>query len=102
MIEVAGRADLLARPGQKVRVMVRPERFVDLAVEPNSARANRIDGRVTDSAYIGVSDKYRVVTAEGIDVLMRLPSGPSHRRYSAGEAIAAGFHAADARLIAVQ
>jgi putative spermidine/putrescine transport system ATP-binding protein len=102
VIEVAGRADLSARPGQKVRVMVRPERFVDLAVDPNSARANRIDGRVTDSAYIGVSDKYRVVTAEGIDVLMRLPSGPSHRRYRAGESIAAGFHAADARLIAVQ
>jgi putative spermidine/putrescine transport system ATP-binding protein len=102
VIEVASRADLSARPGQKVRVMVRPERFVDLAVDPNSARANRIDGRVTDSVYIGVSDKYRVVTPEGIDVLMRLPSGPSHRRYSAGEPIAAGFHAADARLIAVQ
>jgi spermidine/putrescine ABC transporter ATP-binding subunit len=102
VIEVVGRADLLARPGQKVRVMVRPERFVDLAADPNSARANRIDGRVTDSAYIGVSDKYRVVTPDGIDVLMRLPSGPSHRRYSAGEPIAAGFHAADARLIAAQ
>jgi putative spermidine/putrescine transport system ATP-binding protein len=102
LIEVAGRADLMARPGQKVRVMVRPERFIDLAVNPNAVRANRIDGRVTDSAYIGVSDKYRVVTLEGIDVLMRLPSGPSHRRYGAGEPIAAGFHAADARLIAVQ
>jgi len=33
---------------------------------------------------------------------VRLPSGPSRRRYSAGEPIAAGFHAADARLIAVQ
>jgi putative spermidine/putrescine transport system ATP-binding protein len=102
VIEVAGRADLSARPGQKVRLMVRPERFIDLAADPNSARANRINGRVTDSVYIGVSDKYRVVTPEGIDVLMRLPSGPSHRRYSAGEVIAAGFHAADARLIAVQ
>jgi putative spermidine/putrescine transport system ATP-binding protein len=102
VIEVAGRADLAARPGQQVRVMVRPERFIDLAAEPNSVRANRIDGRVTDSAYIGVSDKYRVVSAEGLDVLVRLPSGPSRRRYSAGEPIAAGFHAADARLIAVQ
>ena len=52
---------------------------------------------VTDSAYIGVSDKYRVATPEGIDVLVRLPSGPSSRRYRAGEPIAAGFHAADAR-----
>jgi spermidine/putrescine ABC transporter ATP-binding subunit len=102
VIEVAGRADLAVHPGERVRVMVRPERFVDLATEPNSRYVNRIDGRVTDSAYIGVSDKYRVVTAEGIGVLMRLPSGPSSRRYSAGEAIAAGFHAADARLIALQ
>jgi len=102
VIEVAGRADLAVRPGERVRVMVRPERFVDLATEPNSRYVNRIDGRVTDSAYIGVSDKYRVVTAEGIGVLMRLSSGPSSRRYSAGEAIAAGFHAADARLIALQ
>src|SRR3954447_21748695 len=85
VIEVAGRADLAARPGQQVRVMVRPERFVDLATEPNSVRANRIDGRVTDSAYIGVSDKYRIVTAEGVAVLMRLPSGPTSRRYRAGE-----------------
>jgi putative spermidine/putrescine transport system ATP-binding protein len=102
VIEVVGRADLAARSGQKVRVVIRPERFVDLGAEPNSVRANRIDGRVTDCAYIGVSDKYRVVTAEGVDVLMRLPSGPSSRRYRAGESIAAGFHAADARLIAVQ
>jgi putative spermidine/putrescine transport system ATP-binding protein len=102
VIEVAGRADLAVHPGERVRVMVRPERFVDLATEPNSRYVNRIDGRVTDSAYIGVSDKYRVVTAEGIGVLMRLSSGPSSRRYSAGEAIAAGFHAADARLIALQ
>jgi putative spermidine/putrescine transport system ATP-binding protein len=102
VIEVGGHEDLAAHPGQRVRVMVRPERFVDLAADPNSVPANRIDGRVTDSVYIGVSDKYRVVTAEGIDVLMRLPSGPSRRRYSAGEPIAAGFHAADARLISVQ
>ena len=45
-----------ALTGQQVRVMVRPERFVDLAVDPNAVRANRIDGRVTDSAYIGVSE----------------------------------------------
>ena len=82
--------------------MVRPERFVDLAAGGAPAPANRIDGAVTDSAYIGVSDKYRIVTPEGLDVLVRLPSGPSSRRYRAGEQIATGFHAADARLIEVQ
>ena len=37
--------DLAARRGQQVRVMVRPERFVDLAADAESAHANRIDGR---------------------------------------------------------
>ena len=54
--------------------MVRPERFVDLAAGGAPAPANRIDGSVTESAYIGVSDKYRIATAEGLDVLVRLPS----------------------------
>lgn len=102
MIEVSQGADVSASPGQKVRVMVRPERIVDLSREQNPMQANRIEGRVTDTAYIGVSDKYRVATTDGLDVLIRLPSGPSHRRYSAGEAIVVGFGADDARLVAVQ
>ena len=102
VIEVAGRRDLSARAGQRVRVMVRPERFVDLAAGGAPQPANRIDGSVTESAYIGVSDKYRIATPEGLDILVRLPSGPSSRRYRPGEPIAAGFHAADARLIEVQ
>jgi putative spermidine/putrescine transport system ATP-binding protein len=101
-IEVAGGGSLSAAAGQRVQVMVRPERFVDLATGGGSAPTNRIDGSVTDSAYIGVSDKYRIATSEGLDVLVRLPAGPSSRRYRAGDQIAVGFHAADARLIEVQ
>ena len=101
-IEVASRPDLQAHVGQRVRVMVRPERFVDLAGGGTSAALNRIDGVVAESAYIGVSDKLRISTPEGLEVLVRLPSGPSSRRYGLGEAIAAGFHAADARLIEVE
>jgi putative spermidine/putrescine transport system ATP-binding protein len=101
-IEVASRPDLQAHVGQRVRVMVRPERFVDLAGGSTSAALNRIEGVVAESAYIGVSDKLRISTPEGLEVLVRLPSGPSSRRYGLGEAIAAGFHAADARLIEVE
>src|SRR5262245_35575384 len=101
-IEVTRRPDLPVRAGQRVRVMVRPERFVDLAVGGASVPINRIDGSVAESAYIGVSDKYRIATPEGLELLVRLPSGPSRRRYRAGEPIAVGFHAADARLIEVQ
>jgi spermidine/putrescine ABC transporter ATP-binding subunit len=101
-IEVMGRRDLPVQEGQRVRVMVRPERFVDLAAGGAPVPANRIDGSVAESAYIGVSDKYRIATSDGLELLVRLPSGPSNRRYRAGEPIAAGFHAADARLIEVQ
>ena len=54
---------------------------------------------VAETAYIGVSDKLRITTPEGLQILVRLPSGPSSRRYGSGEPICAGFHAADARLI---
>ena len=101
-IQVPSRPELAARIGGRVRVMIRPERFVDLNVVGAPATVNRIDGLVAESAYIGVSDKYRIATAAGLDVLVRLPSGPSSRRYGPGEPIAAGFHAADARLIEVE
>jgi putative spermidine/putrescine transport system ATP-binding protein len=102
LIEVSRGADVSARAGQSVRVMVRPERMIDLSRVATPMETNRIEGRVTDTAYIGVSDKYRVVTADGLDVLIRLPSGPSHRRYSAGEQLVVGFGADDARLVAMQ
>jgi putative spermidine/putrescine transport system ATP-binding protein len=101
-IQVPSRPELAAYVGERVRVMVRPERFVDLNVVGAPATVNRIDGLVAESAYIGVSDKYRIATAAGLDVLVRLPSGPSSRRYGPGEPISAGFHAADARLIEVE
>jgi putative spermidine/putrescine transport system ATP-binding protein len=101
-IQVASRPDLVARVGQCVRVMIRPERFVDLGAGGAATTVNRIDGLVAESAYIGVSDKYRISTPGGLELLVRLPSGPSSRRYASGQPICAGFHAADARLIEVE
>src|SRR6185503_20378287 len=99
VIEVAGLGKPMLNAGQGVRVMVRPERFIDLSSNSSAVHTNRIEGSVIESAYIGVSDKYRISTSDGLDVLLRLPTGPSSRRYRVGERIAAGFHAADARLI---
>jgi putative spermidine/putrescine transport system ATP-binding protein len=81
---------LRARIGQRVRVMVRPERFVDLGAGGGATAANRIDGVVAESGYIGVSDKYRIFTPDGLEGLVRLPSGASSRRYGSGEPISAG------------
>jgi ABC-type Fe3+/spermidine/putrescine transport system ATPase subunit len=100
-IEVVGRHDVPMQTGQHARIMVRPERFFDLGSGDILVGVNRVNGVVSESSYIGVSDKYRITTPDGLDILVRLPSGPSSRRYSAGEPIAAGFHAADARLIEV-
>ena len=69
----------------------RPERFVDLAAGGAPVPVNRIDGAVTESAYIGVSVKYRIASAEGLEMLVRLPTRAGSRRYRAGEPIAAGL-----------
>jgi putative spermidine/putrescine transport system ATP-binding protein len=101
-VQVAGRADFPTRVGQRVRIMVRPERFFDLGAGETPPLVNRIQGLVAECAYIGVSDKYRVATPEGLNILVRLPSGPRGRRYLPGEPIEAGFRVADARLIETQ
>jgi ABC-type Fe3+/spermidine/putrescine transport system ATPase subunit len=98
-IEIASRADQRAKCGQRARVMIRPESCVDLTTGPAQTPTNRIDGTVLEIVYVGVSDKYRLRTAEGLELLVRLPSGPGSKRYRAGESMAVGFNAADARLI---
>jgi spermidine/putrescine ABC transporter ATP-binding subunit len=101
-IEVPQRSDMSARVGQRVRIMIRPERFVELAASAVTQPHNRIDGSVIESAYIGMSDKYRIATPEGLEVLVRLPAGPSNRRYGLGEHLSVGFEPSNVRLIEVQ
>jgi putative spermidine/putrescine transport system ATP-binding protein len=68
---------LRARIGQRVRVMVRPERFVDLGAGGGATAANRIDGVVAESGYIGVSDKYRIFTPDGLEGLCACRAEPA-------------------------
>ena len=101
VLEVSGRDDLAATAGQRARIMIRPERFVDLGVSTGRTAANRLEGEVVETVFIGVSDKYTVRTPGGLDLLVRLSSGPSNRRYTLGERISVGFEIGDARLIDV-
>ena len=101
-LDIAGIGGASLRPGQRVTIMIRPERFVDLSGGGSSPALNRLEGEVIESVYIGVSDKYRVRTTSGLELLVRLSAGENARRYRAGETIAVGFAAADARLIEVQ
>ena len=101
VLEVSGRDDLVATAGQRARIMIRPERFVDLGVSTGRTAANRLEGEVVETVFIGVSDKYTVRTPGGLDLLVRLSSGPSNRRYTLGERISVGFEIGDARLIDV-
>ncbi|MCC7271578.1 MAG: ABC transporter ATP-binding protein [Alphaproteobacteria bacterium] len=86
--------------GRKVRILLRPERLFDAATD--AAPDNRIAGTVAESIYLGLSDKYRLRTAEGLELLARFPAARTARRYAAGDAIAVGFHAADAHIIEVR
>ncbi len=100
-LEISGRPELAVRPGQRIRVMVRPERFVDLA-DADHGPSNRLQGVVIESAYIGVSDKFRLRLPSGLELLVRLPSGPRQRHYRSGEPMAVGFAPTDARIIEAQ
>jgi putative spermidine/putrescine transport system ATP-binding protein len=92
-----------AHSGRTARVLVRPERFFDASTRtPNGIGTNRIDGTVVESIYIGISDKYRVRTPDGLEVLARLNAGKGERRYNVGDAVRLGFDSADARLIEIR
>ena len=101
VIGVAGRNDLSGKGGRPARVMIRPERFVDLATTVANAGLNRIKGEVLEQAYTGGSDRYRLRAANGMELLIKLPSGPGRRRYAAGDVLEAGFAPADARIVEV-
>ena len=85
--------------GRRATVMIRPERFLDLANADAAAPVNRLACAVEETIYTGTDHRYRVRTQDGIELLLRLPSGARRRRYLPGEAIEVGFSAADAVVI---
>jgi putative spermidine/putrescine transport system ATP-binding protein len=100
-IAIDAQTDPAVAAGRRARVMIRPERFVDIAMAPANVPGNRVDGEVVETAFIGVSHKYRVRTPEGLELLVRLNAGPNSRRYTMGERLSVGFAASDVRLIEV-
>ena len=101
VIGVAGGSDGSGSSSRPARVMIRPERFVDLSSTMADSGLNRVKGEVRETAYTGGSDRYRIQTAGGLELLVRLPSGPGRRRYRIGETLEAGFAPADARIVEV-
>ena len=99
LIRVAGDGPRAA-VGARVRVLLRPERLIDAGEDPSAE--NRIEGTVIESIYLGLSDKYRVEAAGGVELLARMTASRTARRYAAGDRMAIGFHAADARIIDVR
>ncbi|MBD3786806.1 MAG: ABC transporter ATP-binding protein [Sphingomonadales bacterium] len=72
-VEIAwaeGLAPIIATPtepvsaGQKVHYAIRPEKIL-VSREPDMARANRVQGKVIDIAYLGNISTYRVRLANG-------------------------------------
>ena len=101
-IVLAADAGLVTKAGRTARVLIRPERFVDLtgASSDSPAPANRITGEVRETSYTGSSDKHRVA-AGTLDLLVRLPSGPGRRRLRPGETVRLGFAPGDMRVVEV-
>jgi putative spermidine/putrescine transport system ATP-binding protein len=92
---------VMADVGQRVRVMIRPERFVAMDGGAAAALANNVSGEITECAYTGTSDRYRVQSVDGINLLVRFQSAHGARRYRQGESITIGFSPNDLRLIEV-
>ncbi|WP_374445203.1 ABC transporter ATP-binding protein [Stella sp.] len=86
--------------GAKVRILLRPERLGDATDQP--AAENQIAATVVEAIYLGLSDKYRVRTAGGVELLARIGASRTARQYRPGETMTVGFHAADARIIEVR
>ncbi|MGE0714623.1 MAG: ABC transporter ATP-binding protein [Alphaproteobacteria bacterium] len=86
-------------PGRRVRILLRPERLADAATDGRFDA--RIAGTVVECVYLGLSDKYRLRTPGGLELLARFPVSRTLARYAPGDVVAVGFHAADARIIEV-
>lgn len=92
-----------AHSGRTASVLVRPERFFDASTRPpNGVGTNQIEGKIVESIYIGISDKYRIRTPDGLEILARLNAGRGERRYNVGDPVKLGFDPADARLIEIR
>ncbi|MBS0241708.1 MAG: ABC transporter ATP-binding protein, partial [Proteobacteria bacterium] len=84
---------------QKVLVLIRPERFIDLGNGVGPEQINRIKGEVIESAYTGGTDRYRIRSELGVEIVARLTAGPGRTRYQAGDAIEIGFEPSDAMIV---
>jgi len=89
----AGRHEA-ARPGARLRCLVRPER-----IAPGTEGANRFSGRVVETVYVGTSYKYRLRTEEGLELLVAAPVRGGGGGARPGEAMRVAVAPADAHLI---
>jgi ABC-type Fe3+/spermidine/putrescine transport system ATPase subunit len=86
--------------GRRVRVLIRPERFYDVDVQSSkSGGSTFLEGTVVDRIYTGASQKCRVRTREGLDVLAVLRTDGASRQYSIGDIVKLGFDPDDMRLM---
>ncbi|HLI12205.1 MAG TPA: ABC transporter ATP-binding protein [Alphaproteobacteria bacterium] len=79
--------------GARVGILVRPERFAP------ATEANRLEGEVIETVYVGASLKHRVRLDSGVELLVRLPAAAAARAgASIGARIGLGFAPEDAHL----
>lgn len=88
-------------PGRRVGALLRPERlfYASRLEASDSPRLNRVEGRVLESIYVGNSDKYRIVTPQGLELIARLEPGRDGPRPQAGDTLHLAFHTSDLHLV---
>jgi spermidine/putrescine ABC transporter ATP-binding subunit len=98
--------DVGAHPGERVSVLVRPERVKPLNGESDGARvaatappANTFAGTVSEVVYLGESEKLRITLEDGAEMLVRWHPEGRQRGARAGDALRVAFDAQDVHVI---
>ena len=81
----------------EVAALIRPEA---VAVGPSAERlANRFHGEVIETVYLGMSVKYRIRIADGLEILARAAARPGEAALEPGGRVALGWGRDDVHLV---
>jgi putative spermidine/putrescine transport system ATP-binding protein len=91
-----------ASPGDRVHVVVRPERIAVSEATAAPDGWNRLGGRIEEVIYVGEATKYRVRTAAGQLIRVKQLNRRLSPTYEAGCDVMLCWHVSDSRILAAR